>query len=73
MRDKSHADFEERWVKFVKRHPTEWQKHHAAFINGQFQMAWDFIERLSKQPGGKEKIREIYGITNMKAYPKLLG
>jgi hypothetical protein len=73
MRDKTHDDFIERWATYMKEHPTEWKKHHTKFINGQVQMAWDFIERLSKQPGGKEKIREIYGITNLKAYPKLLG
>ena len=72
MRDKTHDDFIERWATFVREHPTEWQKHHTAFINAQFEIAWGFIGRLAKQPSGKEKIKKIYNITNSKAYPQLL-
>ena len=73
MRDKTHDEFIERWVTYIEEHPVEWREHHARFINAQVGMARDFIERLSKQPDGKERIREIYGITNLKAYPRLLG
>ncbi len=73
MRDKTHNDFIERWAKFVKENPTKWQKEHTKFINSQFQMAYDFIERLKKTKNGKEKIKKIYKIGNEKGYPKIFS
>ncbi len=73
MRDKSHMEQVERWAIFVREHPTEWKKIHTEFINAQFQKANEFIERLAQQPGGKEKIKKLYNITNPEAYKKLLG
>ena len=67
------AEFHDKWAAFVRNHPTDWKIYHSAFINSEIEMRQKFIERLAQQPGGKEKIREIYGITNSKAYPKLLG
>ncbi|MBI5881158.1 hypothetical protein HZB90_03445 [archaeon] len=63
----------DRWIKYMKEHPTTWKKEHTAFINAQFSKSSAFIERLSKTPGGKEKIMSAYGIKNTAGYSKLLG
>ncbi|MFA5141892.1 MAG: hypothetical protein WC471_02905 [Candidatus Woesearchaeota archaeon] len=70
--DKSHDDFIERWAEFVRTNP-EWRDIHTKFINAQFNMANDFIIRLSKTPSGREKIIELYGIKNVAGYKELLG
>ncbi len=60
MRDKSHEDFIVRWANFVKNDKTRsWKKFHTEFINAQFQKREEFFKRLEKEPGGKEKIRQL--------------
>jgi hypothetical protein len=63
----------DRWIAYMKAHPHEWKKHHTEFINAQFIKADAFIKRLAKQPGGKEKIKNMYGIKNTQAYPELFN
>lgn len=65
--------FDDCWATFVKEHPMEWRKPHDAFVNAQIELKLAFLQQLAKQPGGKAKTREMYGITNMNAYKKLLG
>jgi hypothetical protein len=36
-----------------------------------FQKHDEFIERLLKQPNGKQKIIELYNIKNLEGYPSL--
>ena len=43
-----------------------------SFINAQFDKANKFIKRLLKEPNGREKIIEAYGIKNLKGYEELL-
>lgn len=61
----------EKWAEFVKNNPTKWKKLHTEFINAQFEKAYAFMERLSKQPGGKEKLIKLYRIGNLSGYPSL--
>jgi hypothetical protein len=68
MRDETHAQSVERWAKYVKAHP-EWKKEHTAFIDAQFEQSEKFVQRMLKEPKGKEKLRELYGIRNRKDYP----
>ncbi|MDO8481173.1 MAG: hypothetical protein Q7S65_05175 [Nanoarchaeota archaeon] len=63
------SDEIDRWVKYMKAHPDTWKKIHTQFINAQFEKAYAFMERLKRQPGGKAKIIEMYGIK--KGYPSL--
>ncbi len=70
MRDKTHADHIERWIRFINTNPN-WREIHNRFINAQFENAYRIIEELRKQPGGKEKISELYGIKNKEGYKKL--
>jgi len=61
-----------RWAEYVRTNP-DWRKFHNDFINAQFQMHEQFLQRLLKTPGGREKIIELYGIKNLKGYEGLLG
>ena len=72
MRDKTHDDFVVRWANFVKDNPDKWQKKHAEFINAQIENHREFLKRLLKTPGGREKIIRLYGIKNLKGYNGLL-
>jgi len=73
MTDKSHDEFVERWAKFVKNNPKNWQKTHSDFINAQFSLHKEFLKKLSKQKNGAQKIVQIYNIKNLNGYKKLLG
>ena len=66
MRDKTHMESVDRWANYVKNN-SGWKKMHTAFINAQFEMALRAIEKIRKQPGGKEKLMKLYKITNEKA------
>lgn len=68
MRDATHAKSMEQWVEYMKTH-KDWKKLHTEFINAQFQMSDDFVERMKRQPSGKERLRELYGIRNRIDYP----
>lgn len=63
----------DRWITYMKKNPSRWKKVHTEFINAQFSKSRQFIERLLKEPGGRNKIIDAYGIKNLKGYRKLLG
>ena len=58
-------------ARWVKAHPHEWKQQHTAFINAQFEKHRTFVERLKQQPGGLEKIKKLYAITNVGEYALL--
>ncbi|MBN2250613.1 MAG: hypothetical protein JW724_00880 [Candidatus Altiarchaeota archaeon] len=63
MRDPSHMEHVERWARYVRDHPrSDWIKEVKPLVDSQIIMASRFYERLSRQPGGKEKIRKLRGI-----------
>lgn len=68
----SHNDQIVRWAEFVKNNPDKWKPIHTKFINAQFQKANSFLQRLLKQPNGKEKVIKLYNIKNLKGYKELL-
>ncbi|MBI4441420.1 hypothetical protein HY639_04590 [Candidatus Woesearchaeota archaeon] len=49
-----------------------WKMAHVEFINAQYVMHERFLKKLLDTPGGKEKIRELYGIKILKGYPSLV-
>ncbi|MFT4326180.1 MAG: hypothetical protein ACMXYK_01635 [Candidatus Woesearchaeota archaeon] len=61
----------DRWVLYMKNNPDTWKEKHTDFINAQFEKSKAFRERLLKTPDGKAKIRELYGIKNVKGFPSL--
>ena len=63
----------QRWIKYMKEHPGTWKREHTEFINAQFSKSREFIQRLLKENGGKEKVIKAYGIKNLKGYKGLLG
>ena len=63
----------DRWIKYMKEHPDTWKNVHAEFINAQFEKQAQFMQRLLKQPGGREKLIALYGIKNVEGYQRLLG
>jgi len=71
MRDSTHLDFINRWIVYIEKN-LNWRDIHDSFINSQFENAYDFINKLSKTKEGQLKIVDIYGIKNIKGYPKLL-
>lgn len=71
MRDQTHLDHIEKWANFVRTNP-DWKKTHTEFINAQFEMAEQFMKRLLKEKGGKEKLIKLYGIKNIAGYKDLL-
>ena len=68
MRDPTHQESMERWVEYIKTH-KDWKKVHTEFIDAQFKHSEQFIERMLKEPNGKETLRELYGIRNKRGYP----
>lgn len=63
----------DRWIKFMKENPDKWKKVHTEFINAQFEKQQAFVERLLKEPNGRQKLIDAYGIKNVKGYEGLLG
>ncbi len=63
----------DRWIRFMKENPDKWKKIHTEFINAQFAKSQKFIERLLKEPKGREKIISAYGLKNLEGYKELLG
>lgn len=68
MRDKTHDEQIERWVKFMKENPNKWKKIHTEFIDAQFDMHYKFVERILKTPMGKEKLIKLFSIKNIDGY-----
>ncbi len=58
------------WIEYMKKHPRTWKRIHSAFINAQYEKAYEFIRFLCKKYG-KKKLMEVYGIKNEKALRKL--
>ena len=63
----------DRWIKYMKDNPDKWKKIHTEFINAQFDKSHKFIERLLKEPNGRGKVINVYGIKNLGGYAELLG
>lgn len=70
--NKTHDESIERWVKYMKDNPDKWRAIHNEFINAQYQKHAEFLKRLKKTKGGKEKIIKLYDIKNLKGYKNLL-
>jgi len=64
----SHLEQIDRWASFVRENPKQWKKSHSKFINAIFDKHQQFKHRLLKTPRGKEKLAELYGITNKEGY-----
>lgn len=62
----------DRWIRYMKENP-DWKKVHTQFINAQYSKCYGFIDRLLKEPDGKKRLIDAYGIKNLKGYKKLLG
>lgn len=71
VRDKSHNDFIERWAGYMREHPDSWKKYHTAFIDAQFEKAYDVIAKILQEKDGEEKLARMYKIKNLKGHPKL--
>jgi len=57
----------DRWIKFMRQNSCTWKRIHTEFIKSE-----KFIQRLLKEPAGREKIIAAYKIKNLKGYEKLL-
>jgi len=59
MKDKTHAEFIERWAAYVRTHPRkDWYPQWKDFIDSQIIMANNFYKRLEKLKG-KEFVRQV--------------
>ena len=60
VRDKTHAEFIERWADYVKSAPRkEWKQKLDLFINAQFEKSLEFYERLKKTEKGREILQRL--------------
>ncbi len=62
----------DRWIEYMKENPN-WKEVHTQFINAQFSKSYAFMKRLLKEPNGRKRLINAYGIKNLKGYRKLLG
>ncbi|NCP71942.1 hypothetical protein GW835_00930 [archaeon] len=61
-RDKSHIDFIEKWVFFMKDNSFKiWKEEHSNFLDSQILTSINFYQRLLKEENGSKKIREVTG------------
>lgn len=67
----SHEDQIEEWATYILENPTTWKVQHTQFLNAQIEMANAALERIKKQPNGKEKIIEMFGIKNKELIKRL--
>jgi hypothetical protein len=67
MRDKTHAEFIDRWSDYIKSVPrSEWKQKLNIFIDAQFEKSLEFYRRLEKTEKGriilerlkKERVKE---------------
>ena len=58
----------DRWIKYMKENPNTWRKIHNNFIDAQFIKANDFVQRMLKEPNGKERLLNIYNIQNKNVF-----
>lgn len=61
------------WARYVKMSNGKWKDIHTQFIDAQFQKSQKFLEKLSKERNGKQKIIKLYNIKNKKGYPFLFN
>lgn len=60
MRDKSHMESVERWAEFVRTQPKEeWKPRLDLFIDGQYEKARAFYERLGKSAEGRKILERL--------------
>ncbi|MBS3099062.1 hypothetical protein J4462_02525 [Candidatus Pacearchaeota archaeon] len=60
MRDKTHAEFIERWASYVKSVPRkEWKSKLDSFTNAQFEKSLAFYERLKKTEKGRVVLKRL--------------
>ena len=60
MRDKSHAEFVDRWAEHVKSVPrAEWKAEQTIFINSVFEKAEQFYKNLEKTQEGREILKRL--------------
>lgn len=67
----SHEDQIVEWANYIKQNPSKWRAQHTQFLNSQIEMANAALERIKKQKNGKQKIIELFGITNKELIKKL--
>ena len=59
-RDKTHAEFIERWADYIKSVPrSEWKPKLDSFINAQFEKSLEFYKRLEKTEKGKVILQRL--------------
>lgn len=68
---KERAEQIDRWAKYIQENPHIWREHHTRFLDDQLEMANAALRRIAKQPGGREKITQLRGITNKKVLDEL--
>ena len=73
MRDKTHDEFVIKWAKYIVNNPKKWNSKHTKFINSQFEMHKEFLQKLKVTAGGRKKIIELYDIKNLDGYKLLLS
>ncbi|MDP3734706.1 MAG: hypothetical protein Q8R37_05750 [Nanoarchaeota archaeon] len=64
----SHQEQVERWARFVKDNPQQWQEIHTQFINALFDNHDQFLKKMLKTKDGKEKLIKLYNIKNKEGY-----
>jgi hypothetical protein len=68
-RDKTHIEFIEKWVVFMKNNSFKiWKKEHSDFLDSQIISSIQFYQRLLKQKNGARKVREVTGWDKKGAY-----
>ena len=60
MRDKTHAEFIDRWAEYVKSAPRrEWKQKINLFVNAQFEKSIEFYKRLEKSERGRVILKRM--------------
>jgi hypothetical protein len=68
-RDKTHFEFIEKWVLFMKENSFKvWKKEQSDFLDSQIISSINFYQRLLKEKDGSRRVREITGWNKRSAY-----
>jgi len=60
MRNKTHAEFIDRWANFIKDKPQEeWRPRFNEFIDSQFDMAKQFRDNMNKTEEGRQALKRV--------------
>ncbi len=62
-------ELEKLWIEYVRGSNGEWKKYHSKFIDAHIERYNAAIKWQTTQPGGKQKIIDIFGIKNLDAVP----